>query len=729
MNVTHRMRRRAPGARVELKKMMKCIFLGKQVRAGKTVKSAEPSLETLDHSVGSVSAQAAVTGRNTNTSTIEEAESTLRESGYLNYEEARALLGRLEYEKGNMEAAFRVFEGIDIEAVTPNIKVSLARRCEPQRRQSHSDAAPPMSMHAVTLLFEAIFLKAKSLWALGRFEEAAQSCQVILDTIESALPDGLNERFAADCKLQETLNKAVELLPELWKLGGSPHEAISSYRRALLYNWNLDLETRARIEKEFAIFLLYSGVEANPSTLRFQVEGAFVPRNNMEEAILLLLLLLMKFLGGKIDWDPSIMDHLSFALAISGGLETLAYQLEELPVDIMNRKEKQSSLALCYHGAGENRVALNLLKNLLNDRENPNCTHELLLAAKISAEDSNTTEEGIDYAKHAIERLVGQCGQLRSKANCFLGILSSTKSRSVASDSKREAMQSEALKALETAEELTQGTDPNVIYHLSFENAEQRKLGTALSYAKRLLKLEAGSSTRGWILLSRILSAEKRYIDAETIVNAALEQTGKWEHAELLRTKAKLQLAQGHAVNAIKTYTHLLAVLQARKKSFGIGKKRSERRDQDRILEIETWHDLANLYTSQSQWQDAEVCLSKSEALCPYSASRCHSIGLLYEAKGQDIEAQRSYWEALDIDADHVPSLISMAKLLMKLGEQSVFPVARSFVRHAIRVDWTNHAAWYTLALLQKSESPAEAVACFEAAVRLEQTAPVEPFR
>lgn len=85
-------------------------------------------------------------------------------------QEARALLGRLEYQKGNVEAAFRVFEGIDIDAVTPNIKVSLARKCEGQRRNSQSDAVLPMSMHAVNLLFEAIFLKAKSLQALGRFE-------------------------------------------------------------------------------------------------------------------------------------------------------------------------------------------------------------------------------------------------------------------------------------------------------------------------------------------------------------------------------------------------------------------------------------------------------------------------------------------------------------------------------------------------------------------------------
>lgn len=44
-------------------------------------------------------------------------------------------------------------------------------------------------------------------------------------------------------------------------------------------------------------------------------------------------------------------------------------------------------------------------------------------------------------------------------------------------------------------------------------------------------------------------------------------------------------------------------------------------------LEMETWHDLANVYTSLSQWRDAEICLSKSEAINPHSASRLHSAG------------------------------------------------------------------------------------------------------
>lgn len=86
-----------------------------------------------------------------------------------NLQEARALLGRLEYQKGNIEAALHVFEGIDIAAVTPKMKLSISRKCEQNRRHSQSDAVPPMSMHAVSLLLEAIFLKAKSLQGLGRY--------------------------------------------------------------------------------------------------------------------------------------------------------------------------------------------------------------------------------------------------------------------------------------------------------------------------------------------------------------------------------------------------------------------------------------------------------------------------------------------------------------------------------------------------------------------------------
>lgn len=719
------------GIRPKIRKMIKCICSREQLRVDELISSSE-SLATRDYSASGFSSRAGEMDAKVDNSNIEEAESSLRESGYLNYEEARALLGRLEFQKGNIEAALHVFEGIDVAAVTSRMKVSLSRRCDQNRRRSQSDAAPPMSMHAVSLLVEAIFLKTKSLQGLGRFEEACQSCKVILDTVEHALPEGLPGNHSIDCKLQETLNKAVELLPELYKLAGDPDETILSYRRALLYYWNLAIETTARIEKKFAVFLLYSGTDASPPNLRLQMELSFVPRNNIEEAVLLLLILLKKTVLGKIEWDPSIIDHLSFALSVSGELWTLAHQVEELLPGVMEKKERYCTLALCYLGEGEHMVALNLFRNLLDPGENSDCNLELLVASKICAENKVCIEEGITYARKALSMLQGKCRQMASIANCLLGVLLSAQSRAVVSDSKRILKQSEALVALETAEKTMRERDPYITYHLCLENAEQRKLDVALYYAKKLLNLEARSNVKGYLLLARVLSAQKQFADAESVINDSLDQTGKWDQGELLRTKAKLQIAQGRLKNAIETYVNLLAVLQFRKKSFSAGKNLvKNRQNHDRSLEMETWHDLANVYASLSQWRDAEVCLSKSKAINPYSASGWHSTGLLYEAKGLQQEALVSFRKALDAEPNHVPSLVSIARVLRQIGGESMATI-RCFLTDALRLDRTNTTAWYNLGLLYKTYAGAsalEAVECFEAAALLEESAPVEPFR
>lgn len=100
------------------------------------------------------------------------------------FQEARALLGRIEYQKGNIEAALRVFEGIDINGITMKMKTALTVREERKHRRrskggfaAAAAAAPPsMSKHAVSLLFEAIFLKAKSLQRLGRFQGSNNHC-------------------------------------------------------------------------------------------------------------------------------------------------------------------------------------------------------------------------------------------------------------------------------------------------------------------------------------------------------------------------------------------------------------------------------------------------------------------------------------------------------------------------------------------------------------------------
>ncbi|KAJ1416623.1 Tetratricopeptide-like helical domain superfamily [Sesbania bispinosa] len=716
-----------------LQKIMKCLCPGEPVgRADEKADSSE-SLATKDYYSSTASGISGLDGQvesRPDSGNIEEAESSLRESGILNYEEARALLGRYEYQEGNIEAALHVFEGIDIGALTPKIKKFIAKNRERSKRRSRNYATPPMSIHTAGLLLEAVFLKAKCLQVLGRFKEAAQTCQVILDIIESSLPEGLPENFGAECKLQETLSKAVELLPELWKLADCPREVILSYRHALLHQWNLDAETIAKIQKEFVAFLLYSGGEEIPPNLRSHMDSSFVPRNNIEEAILLLMILLRKVSLNKIQWDPSILDHLSFALSISGDLTALAYQWEELLPGTINRRERYHALALCYYGAGKDLVALDLLRKLLSSREDPKHVPALLIASKICCENPDLANDGVSFARRLLGNLDGRCEQLESLANCLLGVSLSTHSKIAISNSEMFERQSEALHYLETASRMTRMSDPLVLYYFSLECAEQRKLDAAHQYAKRLLNLEAGSNIKGWLLLARILSAQKQFLDAESIVCAALDQTGIWDQGDLLRTKAKLQIAQGQLKSAIETYIQLLAILLVQRKTFGSRKKLyKDYRDHARNLEVEIWHDLAYVYISLSQWHDAEMCLSKSKAIKLYSASRCHIIGTIYEAKCLYKEALKAFRDALNIDPGHVSSLISTAVVLRRCSNQSD-PAVRSFLMDALRHDRFNASAWYNLGILHKAEGRMlEAAECFQAANFLEESAPVEPFR
>lgn len=81
------------------------------------------------------------------------------------------MLGRLEYQRGNFDAALQVFNGIDIKTLSPSMTRAIAERTRQQpRSRSKSDHVQPsvMSLHSVSLLLEAILLKANSLTELGK---------------------------------------------------------------------------------------------------------------------------------------------------------------------------------------------------------------------------------------------------------------------------------------------------------------------------------------------------------------------------------------------------------------------------------------------------------------------------------------------------------------------------------------------------------------------------------
>ncbi|KAI4314570.1 hypothetical protein L6164_027463 [Bauhinia variegata] len=656
---------------------------------------------------------------------IEEAEASLREGLSLNSEDARALLGKLEYLRGNVEGALHVFEGIDLQAAIQRLQSTLSEKPSAKKGRPQGESAPSASQHAASLVLEAIYLKAKSLQKLGKFTEAANECESVLDAVEKVFSQGILD-VQVDNKLQEIVSRAVELLPELWKRAGSYDEAISAYRRALFSQWNLDNDCCARIQKGFVVFLLYSGVEAGAPSLAVQIEGSYVPKNNLEEAILLLMIVVRKFCLGKTKWDPSVMEHLNFALSICNQTCVLAKQLEELMPGVYHRIDRWNSLALCHSGAGQNKSAMNLLRKSLHKHERPDDVVSLLLAARICSEDPYLAAEGVVYAERAISNCQGLHEHLKGVSLRMLGLCLGKQAKVASSDFERSNLQSKALKSLEEAIRL-EYNNPDLIFELAVQYAEHRNLTTALRCAKQFFDETGGSILKGWRLLALILSAQQRFSEAEVVTDAALDETAKWEQGPLLRLKAKLKISQSRAMDAIETFRYLLALVQAQRKSFGPLKNTSLVED-DRVSEFDVWHGLANLYASLSHWKDAEVCLQKARELKQYSAAALHTEGIMAEGRGQYHEAVAAYINAALVEPSYVPSRNSLGALLLQTGSQAL-PVARSLLCDALRIDPTNRLAWYHLGRVHKDDGRiGDAADCFQAASMLEESDPIEGF-
>ncbi|KAF6139075.1 hypothetical protein GIB67_010801 [Kingdonia uniflora] len=709
---------------------MLCACSGEQFKFEEAPKSPESveSLATRDFSASGLSSRTGDWESKFEENQVDDVESTLKEALSLNYEEARALLGRLEYQKGNLNAALQVFQGISIRSLTPSMTKAIMDRTRQRKGSSKGEnfQAGVMSMHSVSLILEAILLKAKSLQGLGFIVEAAKECKIILDTVESALPNGMPEGVVQDCKLQEMFHRALGLLPKLWKKAGYLEEAIVAYRRALTKPWNLNSNELAGIEKDLAAILLHGGVEASIPT-NLQLWGLTMPKNNTEEAILLLFILMRKMLFQEIVWDPEIMDQLSFALAVSGQFEYLADHFEQVLPSIYSRADRWYLLALCYSAAGQDEVALNLLKRVLGSSESKHNPHfsSLLLGAKLFSKNPKHATEGIHFAQRAINLKSHQNEHLKGRAHQLLGVCYGSAATVSFSDSQRVYLQCESLKSLNYAA-MIEREDPDLMFSLGLENAMQRNLNEASENARLYSEMIGGSCEKGWKLLSLVVSAEQRFKDAETIVDLALNETGRREQLEFLRLKAVIQIAQEQPKHAIETYRILLSMIQAQRK-LQTNNSYSEVTSVE-ILETKAWQDLTNVYTKLGSWSDAEICAEKAKSICIYSPQSWHTAGVLFEAQSLYKEALMAFSTSLSIEPDHAPSMVSIAAILIKLGKESV-PIARSFLMSALHLEPTNHEAWLNLGYISKMEgSLQQAAEFFQAAYELNQSAPVQNF-
>ncbi|XP_020241346.1 protein NPGR1 isoform X1 [Asparagus officinalis] len=686
------------------------------------------SLATRDFSVSGLSSRTG--GTKFDDHQVDDIESTLRETLSLNYEEARALLGRLEYQRGNFDAALQVFQGIDIRGLKPRMIKAISERSRPRKARSKGGKllVNVMSMHSVSLLLEAILLKSKSLEELGHVQDAAIECKSILDIVESALPHGMSQTVTDDCKLKEIFHKALELHPELWKQAGHLDEAVSAYRRALIKPWNLNPKMCAKFQKDLAVVLLYGSEEVTLPPHLQQLQNQSSPKTNIEEAILLLLILMKKVLFQEISWDPEIMNHLTFALSLSGQFELLGNHVEQLLPGIYTRAERWYLLALCYSAAGMTDVALNILRNYSGRSERKHKPHipALLLASKLCFKHAMLASEGVNFAERATQLASDQGKHFRGLSSHLLGVSYGNYARSVTYDSERLKLQKEALDALKNAAALEKD-DPEVIYSLGLELAIQRELDAARECAVKYLELMGGISVKGWKLLALVVSSVQDHEGAELVVDLAITNTGIDDQLELLIMKAQLQIRQEQPKNAIETYRSLLTVIKAQEDDHT--ERANSKVKTHGSLEVEAWTNLASIYSKARLHKDSTSCLDIAKSIGYFSPKTWNAKGISLQAQSLDKEALAAFLTSLSIGPDYVPSMVTTGVALRKIGGKSL-PIARSFLTNALKMEPTNHDAWLNLGFISKAEgSLREAADCFQEACELNESSPIMDFR
>ncbi|PHU20577.1 hypothetical protein BC332_11728 [Capsicum chinense] len=84
----------------------------------------------------------------------------------------KLMLGKLEYQRGNFDAALQVFQRIDIQTLSLKMAKAITEGRRLLKPCSKSDVVPVgvMSLHSMSLLLQAILLKAKSLEKLSRIK-------------------------------------------------------------------------------------------------------------------------------------------------------------------------------------------------------------------------------------------------------------------------------------------------------------------------------------------------------------------------------------------------------------------------------------------------------------------------------------------------------------------------------------------------------------------------------
>lgn len=82
-------------------------------------------------------------------------------------QEARTLLGKLEYQRGNLAGALCVVEGTDLQAAIQQLQSLVSERSAAKKARPR-ETGENISRHVSSLMLESIYIKAKTLRKQGK---------------------------------------------------------------------------------------------------------------------------------------------------------------------------------------------------------------------------------------------------------------------------------------------------------------------------------------------------------------------------------------------------------------------------------------------------------------------------------------------------------------------------------------------------------------------------------
>lgn len=666
-------------------------------------------------------------------------------------EEVMAMYGRLEFVAKDFD---RAFSYLSLLHMPPNDQILFPR--------------------TVRILLQSWQIKGLCQEARHEYKQAANTYRELLDLAIRSY----NNLTSVDPMAKPFIETALCNLPLLQF--DDVFTSIQLSRQALFVPFELSPNALHSTLRHLAHLLLRDTSAASYPQLQEEPGASalrYTPRTANEEALLALL----KSSQDTSNTSTDLYEDICLAYSRLNLYSPIVDAYERLLSYQIGDVHQLMQLALSLMNSGRYRRALYVMQDCVTrDPANPVF---LLLAAKLCTNHLRQTQTGLEYADVAVHTLEDRPeNQIwLARARLAVGICYQKLALEAQAFEHRKEYQKRALQSLLLAYQL----DPNdsvICYNLALIYADVRDIPRSLKFVRKCLSLDKSNSS-AWGLLGLLLSSQKRFTVALSVVTQALEENPS--NIILTLIKAKLEQILDEPIQALQTYKAAFGqysiVLEDEAAnqppeppkfdagsvhSAGTADTRTTHRRtvasaggddvisvaalsqaRSHVLSLHTnskdhpdevppptnpglsnlWLATAEAFAQAGQYTDAADCLLEARALDTTNAELFYQEGCMLEMQDMLSEAIVQYQRALAIEFFHIMARIRVATICQKSKDLNL---AEQMLSSVLRIEPTSHQAWFQLGCVLKEKVGEEkrAAECFQRAVELDKTAPVLPF-